>query len=114
MFRTIRHKAPFILLGLSALLAVAKYYEFYAGWFVYLGDLIGYSIFTSLFMMSVYMNNRYCNATKITVLGLIALNMYNLASVGFNFYAPIYDFYIIGIVLAILIAYKIQPKEKLT
>lgn len=113
MKRIIRHKAPFILFGITILLTAAKYYSFYFEWFRYLPDLVGYSIVTNVFMLSVYLNSRYCDATKVTVLGLLALNLYSLVSHGFNAYHPVYDFYIIGIILAILVAYKIQPKREL-
>lgn len=112
MFKLIRHKAPFILLGITLLLTICTYFNFYAVWFRYLPDLVGYSIFTNLFMMSFYLNKKYCDATKICVLGLIALNMFNLISHEFNFYSEIYDLYLISAIICVLGAYKLQNKNK--
>ena len=111
MFSIIRHKMPFVLFGVTILFTIAKYYEFYATWFYYLPDLLGYSLFTNLFMLSVYMNKRYCDATKVCVLGLIALNLYNIASIGMDHYEVFYDFYIIMITIVIMGVYFLKKKN---
>tara|TARA_R110000772_G_scaffold156700_1_gene267883 strand:+ start:2516 stop:2851 length:336 start_codon:yes stop_codon:yes gene_type:complete len=111
MFKIIRHKAPFILLGLTLALTVCSYFGFYATWFRYLPDLVGYSIFTNLFMISVYMNNKYCDATKLCVLGLIALNMFNLISHEFDFYREIYDLYLIAAIIIVIGSHLIKNKK---
>lgn len=112
MLRFIRHKAPFIMLGYSALFAIASYYELYYGFYSILPDLLGFSIFTNLFMLSLYWNKCYCDATKIAVGGLLCLNGYNLLSINETFlnYSPIYDIYIIGITVFILFALKFQNR----
>ena len=94
------------MLAISAICALCSYFSFYPSIFRYLPDLVGYSIITNLFMISVYMNKRYCDATKVCVLGLIALNMFSLISYGFEFYAPVYDLYIITIIFIVAILIK--------
>jgi hypothetical protein len=74
----------------------------------FMGDWVGYSLLTDAFMLAVYMNKRYCDATKICVLGLIALNMFNLISHGFNFYSPIYDLYLCAGIFCVLGGYVLQ------
>tara|TARA_R110000824_G_scaffold199520_1_gene383492 strand:+ start:186 stop:581 length:396 start_codon:yes stop_codon:yes gene_type:complete len=130
MFRFIRNKAPFILLFLNIVICLWHNFELYIiydgsyeffklakdsyfkHYSYYFGDLIGYSIFTNLFMLSVYLNKKYCDATKICVLGLIALNMYSLISHGFNFYSEIYDLYLMAAIICVIGTYKIQNKNK--
>lgn len=124
MFKLIRHRIPFILLVCTALVKLWYNYELYfmfdgdyTSYVLYddytpfkyysqfMGDWVGYSLLTGAFMLAVYMNKRYCDATKICVLGLIALNMFNLISHGFNFYSPIYDLYLCGGILCTLGVY---------
>lgn len=100
---------PFVLLFLSGVFSVCSYFEFYAFWFGYLGDLVGYSILTNLFMYSVYFNKKYCDATKVAVLGLSVLNLCNLYSLCIDRFSPIYEIYIIAI--TILLSVLIKKKK---
>ena len=122
---------PFIILTVFLIVTIWHNYEYFVifnedyvlykespsllkSWFSVIGEWFSNSIMFNLFMLSVYMNKRYCNATKITVLSLLAINILGLMGKNNSIYSFIYDFYLgIGII-AILIAYKIQPKEKLT
>lgn len=106
--KLIRDKIPFVLLGISLIFTIFKYYEVYFAFYKYLGDLVGYSILTNIFMLSVYLNKRYCSATKVTVLGLIALNLFNIVYNAFGVNGVIYDFFIIFITLIIVIVYKFK------
>lgn len=108
MYKLIRDKAPFLILAYTLVFTVASYFDFYLTWYKYLPDLLGYSLMTNLFMFSVYMNKRYCTATKVCVLGLIALNLFNLVYKTFDINGIVYDIYLILIiaVLSILINYK--------
>jgi hypothetical protein len=111
MRKLLRDKAPFIMLGITIVVTLLSYLDIYFTMFRYLPDLIGYSLLTNLFMLSVYMNKRYCDATKICVLGLIALNMFNLISHGSGFYSPIYDLYLCAAILCVLGGYALQRKK---
>ena len=86
-----RNKAPFILLAISFLATILDLFSLLDSVYLYLGDLFGYSLFTNFFMLSVYFNKKYCNATKITVLGLMILNVFNLISHSFEFYSITYN-----------------------
>jgi len=104
----IRNYAPFIMLGYSLLFSIASYFGFYFSWYRFLPDLVGYSIFTNLFMYSVYMNKRYCTSTKVAVLGLLCLNVLNLVYELFNMNGLIYDVYLLIIVCLVLVIKKIM------
>lgn len=104
--KIIRDKAPLFLLFMSLVFTVLKYYDIYLDIFKYLGDLLGYSIVTNLFMLSVYMNKKYCTSTKISVIGLIALNVFNIIYLMFGVNGVVYDFFIILIIILISIIYK--------
>mgnify|MGYP003644646418 FL=1 len=130
MFRFIRNKAPFILLFFNIVICLWHNFELYIiydgsyklfelaedssfkHYSYYFGDLIGYSIFTNIFMLSWYLNKKYCDATKICVLGLIALNMYSLISHRFDFYSEIYDLYLCASIICVIATYKLQNKNK--
>ena len=108
MKKIIRDYAPFIMLLYSFIFAILSYFEFYYAWFKYLPDAVGYSIFTNIFMLTVYMNKKYCHATKIAVLGLISLNVLNLMYVTFNINGVLYDIYLILIITLILIVKRLN------
>ena len=98
----IKHKTPFVLLFFSMMSVVCGYFEFYLPIFKYLGDIIGYSILTNIFMYAIYMNKNYCTSTKVAVLGLISLNVFNIIQLYFNINLVVYDVFLILIILAIL------------
>jgi len=99
----IREYTPFIILSYSFLFAFASYFEFYFVWYKYLPDLLGYSVYTNLFMLAVYWNKKYCVSTKICVIGLVLLNLFNIAYTYFNLSYALYDIYIILVIFIILI-----------
>lgn len=99
----IRNYTPFIMLSYSLVFAVCSYFEFYISLFNYLGDLIGFSIFTNVFMLAVYWNKKYCASTKICVLGLIALNICNMIYKYFDVNYALYDIYLILTIFMVLI-----------
>ena len=104
--RNFRDKAPFILLAFNLLLIGCRFLDVYVYFYKYLGDLVGYSIVTNLFMLSVYMNKKYCTSTKIAVIGLIALNILNLIWLSFGIDGIVYDFVLLLIIIFILITHK--------
>ena len=104
--KNIREYAPFVILGYSLVFSILSYFEFYRSWFVYLPDLLGYSIFTNLFMYSVYMNKRYCTATKTCVFGLMLLNFFNLMYIALDVNGLVYDIYLLIIIIAVLVVKK--------
>ena len=106
MLKGFRDKAPFILLASNLLLIGCRFLGIYSSLYMYLGDLVGYSILTNLFMLSVYMNKRYCTSTKIAVIGLIALNILNMIWLAFDISGIVYDFILILIIIFILITHK--------
>ena len=107
MKRILREYTPFIILGYSLLFAVCSYFEFYRVWFKYLPDLVGFSVFTNMFMYSVYMNKKYCASTKICVIGLIALNLLNVIYLLFGINGLVYDIYLLIIICLVLILKKL-------
>lgn len=129
MFRFIRNKMPFIILTVFLIVTIWHNYEYFIlfgedyalykespsllkSWFSVIGEWFSNSIMFNLFMMSVYMNKRYCDATKITVLCLLAINILGLMGKNSSIYSFVYDFYLGIGVLLILIVYKMQPKRE--
>lgn len=106
MLRKFRDVAPFIMLGYSFLFAVSSYFAFYSDLFKYLADNLGYSVFTNVLMLSLYMNKKYCNSTRVAVYGLISLNLFNQLWLFLDINGYVYDIYIIIITTLILIINK--------
>lgn len=128
MFRIIRHKTPFIILAVFLIVTIWHNLEFYflfdldydlyyqsnsplKSSYMYIGELFSNSLMFNLFMLSVYMNKRYCDATKLCVLCLITINLLGLMGKDTFTYSFVYDLYICLGILAILIGYKMQPKR---
>ena len=107
MFRIIRNKTPFVIVFFSLILAVCTYFEFYKDWFVYLPDLLGYSIFTNIFMFSVYMNKKYCTGTRVAVVSLIVMNVLNIFYLMFKLNGSLYDIFILILSILIIVVIKI-------
>jgi hypothetical protein len=109
MLKKIRDTTPFIIFVLCLVFTILSYdKETYEIIKLYLGDLVGFSIITNVFMLSVYMNKRYCTATKITVLSLIVLNVLNLIYTYFGTDGRVYDICIMILTLIIIAFYKIE------
>ena len=108
MIKIIKHKSPFILLTFSLVFAICSYFGFYSSIFVYLGDVVGYSIITNVFMYGYYMNRHFCVSTKVAVLGLFSLNVFSLLQKYFNVNLIVYDIFIIFIVIMIISFLKIK------
>jgi len=106
MLRKFRDIAPFIMLGYSFLFAISSYFSFYANWFKYLADTLGYSIFTNIVLLSLYLNVKYCNSTRVAVIGLISLNIFNLLWLCLGVDGTVYDIFIIIIISLISVIYK--------
>ena len=108
MIKFVKHKTPFILLTASLIFAISSYFGFYVSIFVYLGDILGYSIMTNLFMYAYYMNNHFCTSTKVAVLGLFALNIFSLLQKYFNLELIVYDIFICIIAIFVISFLKIN------
>jgi hypothetical protein len=100
----IRHFTPFIMLAYSLVSAIWLYFnkDTYYVAYDYLSQSIGFSLFTNLFMYTVYMNKKYCTATKITVVCLFLLNVIDIISTYYGKPSYVYEIYLIIFTLAIL------------
>lgn len=108
MVKLIKDKAPFILLACNFIFIICKYFGIYEFMFAYLGDLVGYSLLTNIFMYIVYNNKRYCTATKMAVLGLISLNIFSLVWKATDINGIVYNFFLIIIIALILVIHKFK------
>ena len=100
--------APFLMIGVSLLSSLLYNLEFYPEIYLYLPDLFGYSILTDIVFIKVYFRSSFCNTTKIAVIGLIAINTVSLLTKNTDYYNSLYDVYISGVVLFLIISYKIK------
>ncbi len=110
MYQKFVNYAPFFMLVYSGISGFMSSLEVYVLAFRVLPDLIGYSIFTNLLMLKIYNPKRYCKTTRLAVYGLIAMNLINLLNISTRHYNPIYDTYIMIIVLCIVKYYNISKK----
>ena len=108
MKQFIKHKTPFILLGVSFIFAVCSYFKWYKEYWDYLGELVGYSFVTNIFLFLYYNNKAFCSSTKIAVLGLFALNIMGLLKVRFDINGGLYDLLLLTIVFFVLIYLKFK------
>lgn len=111
MVKFIKKYTPFILIILSLLFSICSYFDFYLDVFKYLGDVVGYSLLTNIFMYSYYMNKHFCASTKIAVLGLFFLNIFNLFWLYFEINGGMYDLLILLIVIFIIIFLKTRRND---
>ena len=106
----IKTHLPVTLLVISFALSVLSYFGFYPKVYEYLGDIVGYSILTSIYMISVVSNFRYCLSVKIACYGLLILNVFNLIYSYLGINGDLYDILICGFVLITYLFYKLQKK----
>lgn len=108
MKKLIRDRIPFVLLFLNLVFVVLSYFDWYNEVFIYLGNICGYSILTNIFMYTVYVNKKYCESTKIAVLGLFLLNIFDIIYLTFNVSGAIYDIFLILTIILVLTFLKIK------
>ena len=108
MINFIKHKTPFILLGVSFIFALCSYFEWYFEIFIYLADTVGYSITTNVFMFLYYNRSEFCSSTKIAIVGLLSLNVMNLLYLCFGVSGGLYDLLLLTIVFFVLIYLKFK------
>lgn len=111
MVKLIKHRIPFILLSISFISALCSYFEIYADYFKYLGDLFGYSMLTNLFMLFYYSNRSFCDATRLTVISLFSLNVFNLIYLYFDVNGGMYELIVLALIILILIFLKIKKND---
>lgn len=103
--RNIVSAIPIVMLIVSG---ASNYIEFSTPGYFLLGDILGYSLLTDLFMIYMVFNLRFCIQTKISVIGLTCLTIVSLLNHVLNYetYAKIYDTVIISLcILFSVIAY---------
>ena len=91
---------------LSLILSVFAYFDLYRSIYGYLGDLFGYSFATNLFMLLVFSDKKYCFTVKVSVYGLLFLNLFNLLYKIVEIDGFVYDIYVCVLVILISIIYK--------
>lgn len=94
------------MLALSGLTGLLYYFGFYSEIYNYLSDVMGYSILGNLVMYKYYSNKKFCDTTRIAVLGLIFMNLTSLAGYFVDMYSPLYDTYIFILIIGIIVFYK--------
>ena len=99
---------PFIMVAVTFLCAVFSSWGFYSKLFVYLPDLLGYSILTNIVFLYHYSFRKYCNPTKICVAGLLIMNVVSMLTKGTQYYNIMNDIWITGIIVFILIVFKVK------
>ena len=99
---------PFVMLGITLATAIASSMDFYTKVFKYLPDSIGYSIATNIVFLYHYSFNKYCNPTRVAVIGLLLMNVVSLATKGTEYYNTLHDIYIGGAVMLVLIVLYVK------
>lgn len=111
LYRWLTDKAPFIMLVLSGLSGLSYHFDFYPEVYFYLSDLVGYSVLSNLVMCRVYTSRKYCNSTRIAVLGLLFMNVTSMLGNFLDIYSPLYDTYIVVIILT-MVGYVSYDRDK--
>lgn len=101
---------PFTLLILSLVFSVLSYFEIYHDIYKYLGDLFGYSFATNLFMLLVFSDRKYCFTVKISVIGLLFLNLFNILYNVIGVNGSLYDIIVCVLVILTITFYKLENK----
>jgi len=69
---------PLVLLGVCCMLTAFTGFSWYNKLLVYLYQIIGFSIFTNVYFLYFSVRFRMCMYTKIAVIGLMALNVFDI------------------------------------
>jgi len=96
------------MLGVSLLCSICSNFDFYSDLFIYLPDILGYSILTNLVFLSHFSFNKYCNVTRTAVWGLLVMNLVSIATKNTQYYSSLYDIYIIGAAVITMAIFKFK------
>ena len=99
---------PFVMLGVTLLCAICSNFDFYSDIFIYLPDVLGYSILTNIVFLYHFSFNKYCNVTRSAVWGLLVMNLVSIATKNTEYYSSLYDIYIVSAVLISMLIFKIK------
>jgi len=108
IFNKLVNIAPILMVGVTFLTGILSRFDFYSGIYPYLGDTLGYSLLTDLIFVKYYFRTRFCNPTKIAVVGLISMNLITLLTINTEHYQSLSDIYVSGIVLILVGVYKLK------
>lgn len=102
MFKSVVMIAPFIMLGVTALATIFRAFGWYSDVYLYLSQIMGYSILTNLFFLSYGAKHKFCSYSLISILSLLFLNVSNIIAmlfglVGSKFYVVFDCVLIIGL-----------------
>ena len=115
LFRFIRMYAPFIMVCYSFVFAMACIFvpfEYINFVYPYLSQSIGFSFFTTLVMASFYLNSKYCDSVKLSVLGLFLLNVVSLISIYLEKNTYYYDFFICLIIIVCYVSTRGRDRSE--
>ena len=99
VLKKVSDTAPVVMLGITVMTAVMYHYDFYLDIYKYLPDTMGYSVLTNIVFLRMYWNKRFCNPTKASIIGLLAVNILSILTYGTEHYEPLYDIYVGGAVI---------------
>ena len=99
---------PFIMLGATFIFSFCSYLDFYTELFVYLPDILGYSILTNLVFLYHFSFNKYCNVTRSAIWGLLVMNIVSIATKNTEYYNVLYDIYIVAVTIITMIIFKVK------
>ena len=83
---------PFIMLFITFVLTFARLISGYSELYSYLSQIMGYSIFTNIYMLSNAIKNKYCSYSLISISSLLFLNISNIGAMALNLHGN--NFYI--------------------
>lgn len=73
---------PFIMLGVTMITTLIKWFESYSVIYNYLSQIIGYSILTNLFFLKFANYHRFCLYSKVSIWSLLILNLLAVLSMA--------------------------------
>ena len=99
---------PFIMIGVTLMCSICSNFNFYSDLFVYLPDILGYSVLTNLVFLYHFSFNKYCNVTRAAVWGLLLMNVVSIATKNTEYYSNLHDIYIGAAIVSIVIIFKVK------
>lgn len=87
---------PFLILGICFLLSFLVYKPWYEKAYMYLSNVVGFSLFTNCFFLYFIVRNNMCAYSLVATIGLVCLNLLNILHIYIDI-PNFYKYYLTGV-----------------
>lgn len=95
---------PFLMLLITLITTFIRLISGYSEIYLYLSQIMGYSILTNLYMLWNAIRNKYCDYSIVSISSLLLLNVSNIIAMAFGFENN--EFYILFDAILIVYLFK--------